>query len=135
MVLLLLQIAEFAKKRAEYGESKYQAVRQRITDLDEAEVTNLSYHTSCYKDVVHTGKLKREEKRFQESSVKGCAAPAKKGRPSSYKTTTAFTTETNRSGRSKDQASLKLVCSVVKSLTRVSFTELKVKAWVKDLCF
>ena len=72
-------------------------MRQWITDLDEAEVTNFGYHTFCYKDVVHTGKLKQAAKRLQESSAMGCDVPAKKEWPPSYKTTTAVTTETNRS--------------------------------------
>ena len=71
-------VKTFSTQRAAFGESKFANLSQRIYALSDDEFFASSYHSSCYKDVVHTGKLKRAEKQFQECSLGGYVAPPKK---------------------------------------------------------
>ncbi|CAB3995713.1 Hypothetical predicted protein [Paramuricea clavata] len=47
-------IRNFATKRAAFGESKFANLSQRIKELPDQEQFVSSYHSSCYKDVVHS---------------------------------------------------------------------------------
>lgn len=99
-------IRNFATKRAAFGESKFANLSQRIKELPDQELFASSYHSSCYKDVVHSGKMKRAEKRFQERSVDGSVAPPKRGRPSSSILSTTESSS-SRSRRSAEKTNLK----------------------------
>ena len=48
---------------------------QRRKELGDDELFVNSYHSLCCKDVVHTDKLKRAEKQFQDSALGGFMAP------------------------------------------------------------
>jgi hypothetical protein len=91
-------IRNFATKRAAFGESKFANLSQRIKELPDQELFASSYHSSCYKGVVHSGKMKRAEKRFQERS--------KRGRPSSSILSTTESSS-SRSRRSAEKTNLK----------------------------
>ena len=78
----LEMIGNFARNRAAFVESKCANLSQRINELPDKELFASSYHSCCYKDVVHSGKMKSTEKRFQERLVNSSVAPPKRGRPS-----------------------------------------------------
>ena len=82
----LLKLKDFALKRALYGETKYSTFCDRILSLSNDEYLLSSYHSSCYKDIVHTAKLQRAEIRYNENmSTSKSVHPPKRGRPSSMK--------------------------------------------------
>eukprot|EP00795_Rhopilema_esculentum_P017661 gene17661-9309_t len=102
----LEMVKTFSTQRAAFGESKFANLSQRIHALSDDEFFASSYHSSCYKNVVHTGKLKRAEKRFQECSLGGSVAPPKKGRPHASKLPIAEF-ESSRSRRSSEKRIMK----------------------------
>ena len=78
----LEKVREVAKKRCDFGETKSITTLKRIESIAEEQFLASAYHGSCYKDLTHAGKLKRAEKRFNESLTSGRVGPIKRGRRS-----------------------------------------------------
>ncbi len=78
----LEKVREVAKKRCAFGETKYITALKRIESITEEQFLGSVYHSSCYKDLTHAGKLKRAETRHNEYLTSGKVVPIKRGRRS-----------------------------------------------------
>ncbi|CAB4027821.1 Hypothetical predicted protein [Paramuricea clavata] len=79
----LEKVKKYASQRASYGETNLSPLCNRISSLTDEQYIQSVYHSGCHKNIVNNEKLKREEKRFRESSSSSkSVVPPKKGRPS-----------------------------------------------------
>ena len=126
-------IRKFSAQCAAIGKSKFENLSQRIKEIDDDELFARSYHSSCDKDFVDTGKLKRTDNRFQESSLGGSVSPPQRGRPPSSKLST---TESDSYRHRRSTGKNKFQSCIFRCGSRIegNFIESKVSAWVKDLC-
>ena len=83
----LEKLHEYARKRCSFGETKFATVCERIENLSNGFFES-AFHWKCYKDIVHSQKLERAEKRFRDGQSTVSVAPPKRGRPSSCLTST-----------------------------------------------
>lgn len=80
------KLKDYANKRSLCGESKYVPFCDRIRPLSDEDYYRSAYHSSCYKDIVNSVRLKRAQARYSDAiSTSKAVIPPKKGRPSSAK--------------------------------------------------
>eukprot|EP00794_Sanderia_malayensis_P013489 gene13489-14886_t len=102
----LEKLHEYARKRCSFGETKFATVCERIENLSDGFFDS-AFHWKCYKDIVHSQKLERAEKRFRDGQSTVSVAPPKRGRPSSCLSSTQGDVPELRPSRSNSTGRIK----------------------------